>query len=197
MFWKCTLKHKNTQTLKHLKKSVVLSARAVYVAVFEFGLFGVADAINVAAEEEIDTGHWVVEVDFHGGIGYGGDHALEVVALVIGEGQYLADFEQAFRDRAVFLLENFFGQVHQHGFIVFAVCISGLDAERERVAGFKSFDIAFKIGDHHTDAEDECERIAAFRGFYQRACGGTFREGVVHGNHLVFFNYHCIELENE
>lgn len=133
---------------------VVMSIRSVNVAMCQFFGIGVAYFYDFAAEEEVNTGHGVVEIQFNLVQSNPGDHTLQAIALLILQGQYVAYLQQAIRNFS-FVFKNMLWDFYQCVCIVFAISLGGRNAKSEAVACFHAREILFKIGDHHTDPIDK------------------------------------------
>ena len=87
----------------------------------------------MARKKQVDTCHWVVKVELHGFFAHCGNHTIQAIAVLVLQGQHLADFKQALRNFAV-VFKNTFRNVYQRCFIINAISFVGSDAESKFVA---------------------------------------------------------------
>ena len=139
---------------------MVVTAGSVYVTMRQLGRVGVAYGFHFAREKQVDACHRMVEVEFYLVETYPGHSGAEVVAFLVGQRQYIADFQQTVGDFPI-RLKHVFGHFHDGRFVVFAVCVGSCDAKGKVVASLEAGQVFFKTGNHHTDAVDEAERLAA------------------------------------
>lgn len=168
---------------------VVMSACSVHMAMCQFLRLCVAYRFHMTREKEVNTRHWVIEVNFYFVEADPGDHTLKVVAFLVGEGQHIADFEEAIGDFPVHF-KHILRYFYQCSVVVFAIGIGSSDSESELIARFHPGKILLEVGDHHTHAINKCQRLLATGGFYELPIGGFLGQGVVHRHHFVGFNNH-------
>lgn len=168
---------------------MMMPAFAVHVTVLQFGRVSVAHIFYVAGEIKVNACHRVVEINFHLIQPDPCHHALKMIAVLVGEGEHIAHFEQAVGDFA-FHFEYIFGHFHEFRVVVFAVCADGRDAERKLVAHLHACKVFFKIGNHHADTIDKNKRLTAVGSFHELAVGSAFGQGVVHRHYFVCCDIH-------
>jgi len=172
---------------------VVMAAFAVDVAVLEFHWIGFAHVIHLATKEKRNARHGVVKVQFYFVQPHPGNRCLKMIALIVLQGQDVADFQQAI-GYFTFVFEHAFVHFDQRGFVVLAIRVGRLDGESKLVTCLEALQIALKLRQHHADAKDEAQRLPPFGRLNQFAGSISFGQGVVDSHYFFFFNNHLIKI---
>lgn len=168
---------------------MVVSTRAMDVAVGEFFGAGFADVGDGAREIQVFIGHGMIEIHGYGIVVDGFDHALHGMSGLGLQGEAVAYLNLG-SQVAGGVLENGNVQIHHIFGIGSAVAIFGAQTEGKFIAHLQADQILFEMRKEATSAHQKYQRMLGTALVHDLAIFIVVLEFVMQGNNFVVNNYH-------